>query len=92
MRGLDDRKQFLFVNNAKPILADKIRYYQDEVFTSRLRPPPMVPEIDIDQHLARVQQRGRYVDEELPADASLDIDPPAHDLGVLPERSGGPPR
>ncbi len=35
VRGLDDGKQFLFVNNAKPILADKIRYYEDPFFSAR---------------------------------------------------------
>ena len=35
VRGLDDTKQFLFVNNAKPILADKIRYYEESFFKTR---------------------------------------------------------
>jgi type IV secretion system protein VirD4 len=35
VRGLDDRKQFLFVNNTKPILADKIRYYEEPFFQAR---------------------------------------------------------
>jgi type IV secretion system protein VirD4 len=35
VRGLDDRKQFLFVNNTKPILADKIRYYEEPFFKER---------------------------------------------------------
>jgi len=35
VRGLDDRQQFLFVNNAKPIRADKIRYYEEPFFQAR---------------------------------------------------------
>lgn len=35
VRGLDDKKQFLFVNNAKPIRADKIRYYEEPFFKAR---------------------------------------------------------
>ncbi|MBN9318724.1 MAG: type IV secretory system conjugative DNA transfer family protein [Caulobacterales bacterium] len=35
VRGLDDRKQFLFVNNCKPIRADKIRYYEEPFFQAR---------------------------------------------------------
>ena len=35
MRGLDDRQQFLFVNNCKPIRADKIRYYEEPFFRER---------------------------------------------------------
>lgn len=32
VRGLDRAKQFIFVNNAKPLIADKIRYYEDPFF------------------------------------------------------------
>jgi type IV secretion system protein VirD4 len=35
VRGLPDNKQYLFVNNAKPILADKIRYYEEPFFQAR---------------------------------------------------------
>jgi type IV secretion system protein VirD4 len=35
VRGLADGKQFLFVNNTKPILADKIRYYEEPFFKAR---------------------------------------------------------
>ena len=35
VRGLADNKQFLFVNNTKPILADKIRYYEEPFFKAR---------------------------------------------------------
>jgi type IV secretion system protein VirD4 len=35
VRGLDERKQFLFVNNCKPILADKIRYWEEPFFAER---------------------------------------------------------
>jgi type IV secretion system protein VirD4 len=35
VRGLDEGKQFLFVNNCKPILADKIRYWEEPFFAER---------------------------------------------------------
>jgi type IV secretion system protein VirD4 len=35
VRGLDDRQQFLFVNNCKPIRAEKIRYYEEPFFRAR---------------------------------------------------------
>ena len=35
VRGLDPDKQFLFVNNCKPILADKIRYWEEPWFAER---------------------------------------------------------
>ncbi|MBV9509344.1 MAG: type IV secretory system conjugative DNA transfer family protein [Caulobacteraceae bacterium] len=35
VRGLADGQQFLFVNNCKPIRADKIRYYEEPFFRAR---------------------------------------------------------
>jgi type IV secretion system protein VirD4 len=35
VRELPDNEQFIFVNNAKPIRAEKIRYYQEPFFRSR---------------------------------------------------------
>ncbi len=35
VRELPDDKQFLFVNNAKPMVADKIRYYDEPFFAER---------------------------------------------------------
>jgi type IV secretion system protein VirD4 len=37
VRALDGGKQFLFVNNAKPFLAEKIRFYEDPVLAPRTR-------------------------------------------------------
>ncbi|AZS19214.1 type IV secretory system conjugative DNA transfer family protein [Caulobacter sp. FWC26] len=37
VRGLPVDKQFLFVNNAKPFVADKLRYYDEPVFQARTR-------------------------------------------------------
>jgi type IV secretion system protein VirD4 len=37
VRGLDAGKQFLFVNNAKPFLAEKLRYFEDADFARRAR-------------------------------------------------------
>jgi type IV secretion system protein VirD4 len=61
------------VENCKPILGEKIRYHRDKEFQERLRPPPLVPPMDMDLHFAKVQQRWRYADDELADGASLDI-------------------
>lgn len=37
VRGLDGDKQFLFVNNAKPFQAEKIRFYEDPTLAARAR-------------------------------------------------------
>ena len=70
--------------NCKPILGEKIRYHRDKVFKARLRPPPVVPQIDMDLHFAKVQQRWRYADDELPAGATFDIAQLAQDFSALP--------
>ncbi|MBI1684283.1 type IV secretory system conjugative DNA transfer family protein [Caulobacter hibisci] len=37
VRGLPGDKQFLFVNNAKPFLADKLRYFDEPLFAAHTR-------------------------------------------------------
>jgi hypothetical protein len=69
--------------NCKPILGEKIRYYRDKAFTSRLLKAPAVPRMDMDLHLARVQQRWRYADDELPAGQTLNLEALAHDTRRL---------
>ena len=89
-KELGSERLVLIVENCKPILADKIRYYQERAFTERLRPPPEVPRMDMDLHLARVQQRWQAV-EELPEGTDLQLEALAHDLSQLPERFDGTP-
>lgn len=77
--------------NCKPILGEKIRYYRDKAFTSRLLPAPAVPRMDMDLHLARMQQRWRYADDELAPGTSLSIEALAYDLSQLPDLADEPP-
>lgn len=78
--------------NCKPILGDKIRYFQDKAFTARLLPAPKVPQMNMDQHLARVQQRWRYADDELPpGQTGMDIGVLNHDVKLTQDQMEGPP-
>ena len=77
--------------NCKPILGEKIRYYRDKAFTSRLLPAPAVPPMDMDLHLARVQERWRYVDDELAPGEGLDYEQLAYDMSRLPELADAEP-
>ena len=43
VRRLDPGKAILFKESARPLLAQKIRYYTDRLFTRRLLDPPPVP-------------------------------------------------
>jgi type IV secretion system protein VirD4 len=50
-----------------------------------------VPRMDMDLHLARVQQRWRYADDELPAGQMLNLEALAHDTRLLPDSFEGAP-
>ena len=84
-KELGSERLVVIFENCKPILGEKIRYHRDKVFTSRLRPPPVVPQIDMDLHLARVQQRWQFADDELAPGEGLSIEALAHDLALLPD-------
>jgi len=84
-KELGSERLVVIFENCKPILGEKIRYHREKVFTSRLRPPPAVPQIDMDLHLARVQQRWRFADDELTPGEGLSIEALAHDLALLPD-------
>lgn len=90
-KELGSERLVVIFENCKPILGEKIRYYREKAFTSRLLPAPAVPRMDMDLHLARVQERWRYADDELAPGESLDIDALAHDLSQLTDLSDGPP-
>jgi type IV secretion system protein VirD4 len=76
--GVD--REVLILENCKPILADKIRYYTDPVFMERLMPPPDLPELDLATHRARVEHRVRLAGD----DEEFDLDQIAVDFHGLP--------
>jgi type IV secretion system protein VirD4 len=90
-KELGSERLVVILENCKPILAEKIRYHRDKAFKSRLLPAPVVPAMKMALHLARVQQRWRFADDELAVGESLDIDALAHDLSQLPDNFDGPP-
>ena len=77
--GVD--REVLILENCKPILADKIRYYTDPVFMARLMPPPELPELDLATHRARVEQRVRLAGD----DEEFGLDQIAIDFHGLPQ-------
>ncbi len=84
-KELGSERLVVIFENCKPILGEKIRYHREKVFTSRLRRPPVVPQIDMDLHLARVQQRWRFADDELAPGEGLSVESLAHDVALLPD-------
>jgi type IV secretion system protein VirD4 len=90
-KELGSERLVVIFENCKPILGEKIRYHRDKVFTARLRPAPAVPQMDMDLHLARVQQRWRYASDELAPGETLNVDALAHDITLLPDSYEGSP-
>ncbi len=84
-KELGGERLVAIVENFKPILAEKIRYHRDKAFTARLRRPPPVPHMDVELHLARVQQRWRYAEDDLEPGRTLRIEMLAHDFSMLPD-------
>jgi type IV secretion system protein VirD4 len=84
-KELGSERLVVICENCKPILGEKIRYYRDKAFRSRLLPPPAVPRMDMDLHQARVQERWRLADDELAPGESLDVEQLVCDLSQLPE-------
>jgi type IV secretion system protein VirD4 len=90
-KELGSERLVVIFENCKPILAEKIRYHREKVFSARLRPAPVVPQMDMGIHLARVQQRWRYADDELAPGENLSVDALAHDVTLLPDNYEGSP-
>lgn len=90
-KELGSERLVVIFENCKPILGEKIRYYRDKSFTSRLLPAPAVPRMNMDLHLARVQERWRYADDELGPRDGLDYEQLAYDMSRLPELADGEP-
>jgi type IV secretion system protein VirD4 len=82
-KELGSERQVLIAENCKPILAQKIRYHREPVFKSRLLPPPLVPRLDMDLHLAKVQQRWRYADDELAEGEAIDLNTLDLDISAM---------
>lgn len=60
IRELGQTREIVSLENYKPILCDKIRYYEDPDFTCRAHlPPPSIPKQDIDTFIAKIENRTR---------------------------------
>lgn len=52
-------KEIIILENVKPIMCDKIKYYEEDVFKKRILSAPDVPLLDMDTHIAKIAQRER---------------------------------
>ncbi len=76
-------KEIVMLENVKPILCDKIKYFDDPIFKTRLLPPPAVPLLDLDRHLAMVQQRVRAL-TVADVEQGVDLSALTVDMNALP--------
>ncbi|MEN8506126.1 type IV secretory system conjugative DNA transfer family protein [Paraburkholderia sp. DD10] len=84
LKELGRDKEIIVLENTKPILADKICYWRDPAFVSRVMAAPAVPVMNLAHFSAVVERRLRDLrtDEIDPEGTGL-INPPAEYLEVL---------
>ncbi len=73
LKELGRDKEIIVLENMKPILADRICYWRDPVFASRVLSAPSVPVMDLARFTAQIERRVREVgsDEIDPDGAGL---------------------
>jgi len=114
LKELGQEKEIIILENTKPILCDKARYFSDDTFIDRFksvsatmaamgkkRPSKdelehiafslrelstSVPQLDLQTHKAKIEQRTR----PLNADEPIDLSKLAIDVDALPEVSANP--
>jgi len=72
VKEIGQDKEIIALENTKPILCEKIRYYDDPVFMSRLLPAPEIPKLDIEAHQAELERRKKEVKERAKS-SSIDL-------------------
>jgi len=80
LKELGQWKEIVLLENTKPILCEKIRYYDDPAFSTRVMQPPVVLPLDLDLFVAKSQNRVRPLqDSDVQTDESVLSDvPPEH--------------
>lgn len=84
LREMPFEKEVVMLERVKPIMADKIKWYEDEVLKDRPVPAPEVPKLDLDLHRAKVERRTREV-TQADVEGGVDLSKLAHDFSDLPE-------
>ncbi|MEI7296268.1 type IV secretory system conjugative DNA transfer family protein [Paraburkholderia tropica] len=64
LKELGRDREVILLENTRPILAERICYWRDPVFTSRLRVAPAVPAMDLVRFMAQVERRLRDVEPD----------------------------
>ncbi len=64
IKELDRDKEIILLENTRPILADRICYWRDRAFTSRLMAAPTVAALDLVRFGAQIEQRLRELSDD----------------------------
>jgi len=84
LRELGERREIIFKENCKPILCEKVIYYEEDVFQKRLLSPAPVPTMEVDLHQSKIEQRLRKITvAELEPLPTHQLEMIAKDLPVL---------
>jgi type IV secretion system protein VirD4 len=84
LKELDHDKEIIVLENTKPILADRICYWLDPEFASRVSAAPSVPMMNLARLSAQVERRLREVQSgEIDPDGAGLLHLPAESLEVL---------
>ncbi|WP_028203781.1 type IV secretory system conjugative DNA transfer family protein [Paraburkholderia nodosa] len=82
LKELGREKEIILLENTKPILAERICYWRDPVFTTRLRAALRIPAMDLVRFVAQVERRVRDVQPDDVDEAGVMRLPPEY-LEVL---------
>jgi type IV secretion system protein VirD4 len=63
VKEIGQDKEIIALENTKPILCDKIRYYEDRELKNRQRKPPEIPKLDMEMYYAKTEARVRGADK-----------------------------
>ncbi|CAM2197888.1 type IV secretion system protein VirD4 [Paraburkholderia kururiensis] len=84
LKELGREKEIIVLENTRPILAEKICYWRDSAFASRIVAAPSVPTLNLARFTAQVERRLRAVHpEDIDFESTGDIRLPAGYLEVL---------
>lgn len=83
VKELGKWKEIILIENTKPIMCDKIKYFEDPTFTERLIDPPSIPLIDLDKHMAMTEARSRPVRMDDFVNGGIDLNNVTADLSDL---------
>jgi len=85
LREMSLEKEIVMLENIKPVMADKIRWYADPVLKARLVKAPDVPLLDMDQYRAKLENRTRPATlDDVKEDGTIDLERFQYNANCIP--------